>query len=227
MCNHLSTILNCERGRPLLCISGPCIPHVLASPVTRGSYFNPDPFNISDAASWTDVDAVGYKTRSPHIMNPNDTAILVEAYCYSRSQIVVGVGLSSYSFMGFPRTKLMDCVATGFLLDGPTCNTSLFEAVYASTPGSHSSIGGGGHLPYRWDEIAADVAAGRAVQGSSPMSFRRGYGEVQGTWLFYPSASDPEIGELTFWCGCPHWAFSSFAASQFSMLWQECSAGAR
>ena len=51
-----------------------------------------------------------------------------------------------------------------------------------------------------WDEIAADVAAGRAEQGSSPLSFRPGYGEVQGgPWIFYPSASDPEVGELTFW----------------------------
>ena len=169
-----------------------------------GSYFDPAPFNTSAAASWTAVDALGYKTLNPHIMNPNDTAILVDDYGYSRSQIVVGVGLSSFSFMRFPRSMLADCVATGFLLDWPTCNTSMFDAVYSSTPGSHSSIGGGGHLPYRWDEIAADVAAGRAEQGSSPLSFRPGYGEVQGgPWLFYPSASDPEVGELTFWNAPP------------------------
>ena len=88
--------------------------------------------------------------------------------CCRPEQLLVGVGLSSFSYLNVPHSILELCAYQGYLGYGlPECNTSSFPAVSSTTPGAHSSIGADGVVGRSWDQIEADVAAGRAVQGSS------------------------------------------------------------
>lgn len=132
------------------------------------SYFRPDAFNLTGAAQWQSHDAVGYATANPHIMNPNDTAILTHDFGYRLEQLVLGLGLSSFSHMRVPKSILdADCVYEGYLgYHLPECNTTAYSAVYASTRGSHSSIGGNGALPYTWDRMCVGVDRISTQQGN-------------------------------------------------------------
>ncbi len=123
--------------------------------VELASYFRPDAFNMSGASLWQSRDAIGYLTENPHVMNPNDTTILIEDFGYTYEQLVLGLGLSAFSFMHVPRVLVRSgCVYEGYLgYSLPACNTSAYPAVYARTTGSHSSIGGDGSLPYTWDRM--------------------------------------------------------------------------
>jgi hypothetical protein len=74
-----------------------------------------------------------------------------------------------------------------------------YHQVYHSTSSSDSIVGGDWSVAYRWDQIEADVNAGRAEQGGSPPTNRGNYGLVKGgPWVFYPAADDPDGGELTY-----------------------------
>ena len=173
------------------------------------AYWDSAPFNTSDAGSWDSYDTLGYKTRNPHVMNPNDTAILVDDYGYRPDQIVAGVGLSSFSYMQVPEAILPLCAYQGFLGTGPPecANISKYPMVTAADSLSHASIGTNGVVGRCWDQIQQDVATGGAVQGVSD-AYRPGYGPLPSHWIFYPNrtaaaaeaAGGGEVlGELTFW----------------------------
>ena len=140
-------------------------------------------------------------------MNPNDTAILVHDYGYRPDQIVVGVGLSSFSTMQVPEAILPLCAFQGYLGTGPPecANISNYNVVNATNSLSHASIGSQGVVGRSWDQIEQDLAAAQAVQGSSDVN-RPGYGPLPSHWLFYPNrtaaaaaAAAGPVGELTFW----------------------------
>ena len=80
----------------------------------------------------------------------------------------------------------------------PGCaNASVAQQVFATDRRSHSTIGGQGAQGRLWDELAADVAAGRAVKGSATGA-RPSYRPLSCYWVFYPDASCPGFGELTY-----------------------------
>jgi hypothetical protein len=137
---------------------------------------------------------------NPHIFELQDIVELIEVYGYSKEQVLLGVGLSAYSYMDIPAVVLSQCAYDGYLGCCPSCVGSVPpHGVYAANARSHSSVGGNGHYAYLWDETQADVAAGRAVQGRSNCT-RGHYGPLSSYWIFYPNVSDAgRTGELTFW----------------------------
>jgi 2,5-diketo-D-gluconate reductase A len=154
------------------------------------------------------IDTVEYGTyfndlaqsSSAHVFRLADARALVQTYGYRPDQIMLGVGLSSYSWMGVNMAVLPLCAYQDYLdCDPPACaNASAAVQVYASDRSSHSSLGGGGVEGRRWDKIRDDVASGRAVKGRSNAT-RPGYGRLSSYFLYYPDAARPATGELTFW----------------------------
>jgi hypothetical protein len=78
--------------------------------VELAAYWTPDPFNLTGAARWKSVDELGFRTPNPNIMNPNDTQILrAPPYSYTSEQLMVGAGLSSFSYLDVPKAVLPIC----------------------------------------------------------------------------------------------------------------------
>ena len=112
-------------------------------------------------------------------------------------QILLGIGLSAYSWMNTPKAVLAECAYDGYLGCCPGCDSaSQGVKVFHSDRRSHSSVGGNGHRPYRWDELQHDVAAGTAAKGRSNQT-RGHYGPLSSHWVYYPSAANASTGELT------------------------------
>ena len=157
-----------------------------------GDYFN-DFGSYSSQLGW-----------NPHIFELRDVDELIEGYGYRKDQILLGVGLSSYSFMDVPSAVLPQCAYDGYLGCCPSCPGGVPpRGSYAADPRSHSSVGGNGHYAHLWDQTQADVLAGRAVKGRSNCT-RGHYGPLSSYWLFYPSkAGAGQMGELTYWNDYP------------------------
>ncbi len=141
---------------------------------------------------------------NPHIFELRDVDELIKSYGYTSDQILLGVGLSSYSFMGVPSAVLPQCAYNGYLGCCPSCpGGAAPPGSYAADPWSHSSVGGNGHYAHLWDQTQADVAAGRAVKGRSNCT-RGDYGPLSSYWIFYPNKTDTgKTGELTYWNDYP------------------------
>lgn len=163
--------------------------------VANASALQPYLDHVEYGSYWND-----FKSTDPHQFELSDARRLVSDHGYLPSQILLGIGLSSYSWMGTPEALLLLCAYPGFLrTDMPGCaNASVARQVFATDRQSHSTIGGQGMQGRTWNELAADVAAGRAAKGSAT-SVRPGYGPVSSYWVFYQNASDPGFGELTYY----------------------------
>ena len=77
-------------------------------------------------------------------------------------------------------------------------------ARFASNNASHSSLGGSGFRGQLWDKTAADIQAGRAVKWhyNSTRGSYEPY-DMSSYGLFYASAANASVGELTFFNDVP------------------------
>ena len=128
----------------------------------------------------------------------SDVDELLSEFGYKPEQILLGVGLSAYSFMDTPVAVLPECAYDGSLGCCPGCSAGEGRQVYSSEPGSHSSVGGSSHPAYLWDQIAKDVADGKALKGRSNRT-RGDYGPLSSYWVFYADPANASVGELAFW----------------------------
>ena len=110
-------------------------------------------------------------------MQDNIKVLTSSQYNYTASQIIIGVGLSSSSVLNVERKDVANCAYWGW-----GCG-SMGGGPY-STDGLHSKT---------WDQIAANVEAGKGFRGHS--------GAEQGFawWYFFPSPGNGSVGELTWW----------------------------
>ena len=99
---------------------------------------------------------------NPHTFELEDARRLVSEFGYSPHQILLGIGLTAYSYLNVSAAILPTCALQGSLLtSGPVCvNSGAHES-----GGGHSDIGGSNRT--RWDGIQADVLSGRAIKGRS------------------------------------------------------------
>ena len=146
-----------------------------------------------------------YSVSNPHSFELSETDELVQTYGFRPAQLLLGVGLSAFSWMNVPRRVLPICAYAGRLGCCPGCSADEGVHAFASNPLSHSSVGGHPYHAYLWDQIQADVAAGRAEKGHSNRT-RGSFGPLSSYWVYYPNRSSPvsePAGELTFWNDFP------------------------
>ena len=156
--------------------------------VEFGSYFSV--LDCPDAA---------HPCTNPHTFELEDARRLVSEFGYSPHQILLGIGLTAYSWLNVSAAILPTCAYQGYLAtSGPVCNNSMA----VESGGGHSDIGGSNRN--RWDRIQADVLSGRAIKGRSTL-VRPVYGALDSYWIFYPSAEgqtnsrNETMGELAYW----------------------------
>ena len=156
--------------------------------VEFGSYF-----------SILDCPDTAHPCTNPHTFELEDARRLVSEFGYSPEQILLGIGLTAYSYLNVPAAILPTCALQGSLLTtGPVCRNSGAH----ESGGGHSDISGKNRT--RWDGIQADVLSGRAIKGRSNLD-RPTYGALDSYWIFYPDTPrrtnnrNETLGELTFW----------------------------
>jgi len=141
---------------------------------------------------------------NPHVFELNHATELIQKFGYKSSQILLGIGLSSYSWMNTPKSVLAECAWNGRLGCCPGCAADQGVHCFASNRASHSSLGGSGFRGQLWDKTVADIQAGRAVKWryNSTRGSYEPY-DMSSYGLFYPSAANASVGELTFFNDVP------------------------
>jgi hypothetical protein len=173
---------------------------------------------VEFGAYWSVLEHGNTPCTNPHTFELKDSRTLVQRYNYTASQIVLGVGLSAYSWRGAREDQLAQCAYQGYLANDPSsgCDTSQATKTYADDPKSHSSVDGYKKRGRRWDEIYTDVHGSNGSNGvthgnaTTPVAFkghsdqaRGSYGPLSSYWIFYPDdatdSSSNRTGELAYW----------------------------